>query len=367
MSGEAQMALPSWVRRIFTTLRSASFRGNGLYLDEKSFRFELARERVRVDRNASPLAVLTIELPSDRATSRDFDFLGRLLVRRLRITDTVGFLAHRVVGVLLPDTSKSGAWKVASDICAFYAVGHDRPNCEVYVYPDEHPHASRHDGGPRDQESADKLAPTSIDGLLAQGTPAWKRIIDVLGAMIGLITAAPLLMVCAAAIKLTSPGPALYAQEREGLGGRRFRMYKLRTMRVNADEMQAALRKYSEQDGPAFKMTNDPRTTWLGRWLRVTSLDELPQLWNVLRGEMSLVGPRPLPTGESLACERWQRQRLLVAPGMTCFWQVSGRNTVAFDQWMRMDVQYLRQRSLWCDLFLIFATAPSILFKRGPR
>jgi lipopolysaccharide/colanic/teichoic acid biosynthesis glycosyltransferase len=272
--------------------------------------------------------------------------------------------------VLLPDTSNSGAWKVASDICAFYPVGHDRPDCEVYVYPDETP--PRHEGQPlREHSPADHSPsppkPTSIDALLAQGTPAWKRAIDVVGAAIGLAASAPVLMVCAAAIKLTSRGPALYTQEREGLGGRRFRIYKFRTMHPGADAEKDSLREYSEQDGPAFKMTNDPRTTWIGRWLRKTSLDELPQLWNVLRGEMSLVGPRPLPTGESLACSPWQRQRLYVTPGMTCIWQVNGRNTVGFDQWMRMDLQYLRRRSFLCDLQLLLVTAPSIFLKRGPR
>jgi lipopolysaccharide/colanic/teichoic acid biosynthesis glycosyltransferase len=130
---------------------------------------------------------------------------------------------------------------------------------------------------------------------------------------------------------------------------------------------QSALLHHSEQDGPAFKMRDDPRTTWIGRWLRRTSLDELPQFWNVLCGEMSLVGPRPLPTLESLECLPWQRQRLWVVPGMTCIWQVRGRNTVTFDQWMRMDLQYSRRRSLLRDLQLIIATAPSIVLKRGPR
>jgi lipopolysaccharide/colanic/teichoic acid biosynthesis glycosyltransferase len=310
--------------------------------------------------------VLTIELPPDRATSRDFDFLGRLLVRRLRITDTIGFLSNGLIGVLLPDTSKSGAWKVASDICAVYPVGHDRPNCEVFVYPDEP--LPRHDGAAQlDHQSADSAASASIDALLAQSTPAWKRTIDVVGAVTGLVLLAPLLLLVAAAIKLTSRGPAFYSQEREGLGGQRFQIYKLRTMRLNAEMHQSALRDYSEQDGPAFKMRDDPRTTWIGRWLRMTSLDELPQLWNVLRGEMSLVGPRPLPTSESLECLPWQRQRLWVAPGMTCIWQVRGRSTVTFEQWMRMDLQYLRRRSLLCDLHLLLTTGPSIVLRRGPR
>jgi hypothetical protein len=137
------MALPLWVRNLSAKLRSRNSRGNSFFLDEKRFRFEIARERMRVDRNGSPLAVLTIELPRDRATPRDFDFLGRVLTRRLRITDTFGFLSNGVIGVLLPDTSKSGAWKVASDICAFYPVGHDRPNCDVIVYPDERPQLGR--------------------------------------------------------------------------------------------------------------------------------------------------------------------------------------------------------------------------------
>jgi lipopolysaccharide/colanic/teichoic acid biosynthesis glycosyltransferase len=339
--------------------------GNGYFLDEKRFRYEMARERVRVDRNQSPLAVLTIELPSDRATASDFDFLGRLLVRRLRITDTIGWLSQNLVGVLLPDTDKSGAWKVASDICSVYPVGHDRPNCEVYVYPEEPPH--RHDGSNGAAHPDESVVPSSVDTLLAQPTPPWKRLIDIIGASIGLLTSAPLLLTCVAAIKLSSHGPAFYTQEREGFAGRRFRMFKLRTMHVGAEKRQQSLRAMSEQDGPAFKMTDDPRTTAVGRWLRASSFDELPQFVNVLRGEMSLVGPRPLPTVESLACSPWQRQRLWVAPGMTCIWQISGRNTVKFDQWMRMDVAYVRRRSLLYDMRLILNTWPSLVFKRGPR
>jgi lipopolysaccharide/colanic/teichoic acid biosynthesis glycosyltransferase len=366
MSRNVEMALTSWLAKVPTKLRFTRFRSNGFFLDEKNFQFEMVRERARVDRNGSSLAIVTIELPLDRAAVRDFDFLGRVLLRRLRITDTIGFLSNRVVGVLLPDTSKSGAWKVASDICGVYPVGHDRPNCEVIVYPDETP--QRHEGASKhDHQPADRAAPISIDTLLARATPAWKRAIDVVGAVIGLIVSAPLLLLIAATIKLTSRGPILYVQEREGFAGRRFRILKLRTMRVGAEAHQAALQEYSEQDGPAFKMTRDPRTTWIGRWLRRTSLDELPQFWNVLRGEMSLVGPRPLWTCEATQCSPWQRQRLSVLPGLTCFWQVRARNIVTFDEWMRMDVQYARRRSLLCDLQLLVATPTAIVFGSGPR
>jgi lipopolysaccharide/colanic/teichoic acid biosynthesis glycosyltransferase len=360
------MAFAIWLRALSRTIWPNGNRGNGLFLDEKSFRFELSRERMRVDRNRSPLAVLTIELPANRAAPADFDFLARVLIRRLRITDTFGFLGPRKVGVLLPDTTETGAWKVASDICNVYPVGHDRPNCEVYVYPEDS--NSRRDRTPEsEQETVVEDAAASIETLFAQPTPVLKRAIDVLGAIVGLTLSLPILAVAGVAIKLSSKGPVFYTQLREGLGGRRFRIYKLRTMQQGADENKSALRQHSVQDGPAFKMENDPRTTWVGRLLRATSLDELPQFWNVLVGDMSLVGPRPLPVDESIQCAPWQRRRLSVAPGMTCIWQVTGRSRVSFDEWMRMDLRYVRRRSLLCDMSLLLSTAPSVVVSRGPR
>lgn len=372
------MALAIWLRALPATIWPSGNRGNGFFLDEKSLRFELTRERMRVDRKESTLAVLTIELPADRSRPADFEFLGRVLIRRLRITDTIGFIADRKIGVLLPDTSETGAWKVASDVCSVFPVGHDRPNCEVFVYPEDK--APRREqkvesdqdttGREADQTLADPVAQnivSSMESLLAEPTPSWKRAIDVLGAIVGLVLSLPLILIAATAIKLNSRGPVFYAQWREGLGGRRFRIFKLRTMRAGADLDQPALRALSVQDGPAFKMQNDPRTTWVGRILRATSLDELPQFWNVLLGDMSLVGPRPLPVHESLQCSPWQRQRLAVAPGMTCIWQVSGRSRVSFEQWMRMDLQYVRRRSLLCDMTLLLSTAPSVVASRGPR
>lgn len=360
------MALAPWLRKLPRKIWFQKRSSNGYFQDEEAFQFELARERMRVDRNGSPLAILMIDLPAARSVPRDYDFLGRVLAGRLRITDTAGFLPRRQVGVLLPDTSKSGAWKVASDICGVYPVGHDRPNCDVLTYPDD---ASQWTDGESDrkEQPVGESGEALLDGLLALKTPTWKRVIDVIGASVGLALSAPLLLAIAVAIKLTSRGPAFYSQEREGLGGRRFRIYKLRTMRLDADRLQSSLRQYSEQDGPAFKMSRDPRTTWIGRWLRTTSMDELPQLWNVVRGEMSLVGPRPLPIDESLQCTPWQRQRLVVLPGLTCVWQIWGRNTVSFDEWMRMDLQYVRRQSFIYDTQLLLKTAPSLVLQRGPR
>jgi lipopolysaccharide/colanic/teichoic acid biosynthesis glycosyltransferase len=138
-------------------------------------------------------------------------------------------------------------------------------------------------------------------------------------------------------------------------------------MRDGAHSEQEALRGENEQDGPAFKITNDPRVTLVGRILRKTSIDELPQLWNVLRGEMSLVGPRPLPCEESRNCESWQRRRLDVTPGLTCIWQVRGRSQVSFPEWMRMDLAYTKVRTFWHDVKLILATVPAVLLRRGAK
>jgi lipopolysaccharide/colanic/teichoic acid biosynthesis glycosyltransferase len=359
------MVLAPWVRKLKSKVTGKERLKTRYLLEEDAFRFEASRERVRADRSQSPLAILAIELPVDRATRRDILFLARELERRLRVTDTAGFLSDRRVGVLLPDTPSEGAWKVASDICDLYPVGHDRPNCEVFVYPDDH-------GPPADRELQREQAPagsatSQFDSLFVYPTPFLKRSVDVLGATLGLIIAAPLIAAIAALIKASSAGPVFYSQEREGHGGRPFRIYKFRTMRPDAHYLQSALRAYSEQDGPAFKMSNDPRTTWIGRWLRRASLDELPQLWNVLRGDMSLVGPRPLPTEESVQCVGWQRHRLAVVPGLTCLWQISGRNTVSFAEWMRMDLAYLRRRSLAYDVNLLLRTPPALVFQRGPR
>ena len=362
------MILATWLRQLPSRIRvwSRPDRGNGVLLDERRFRFEVARERMRTDRNGSPLAILMIELPIDRATEGDFDFLGRVLSERLRITDTAGIISSRCVGVLLPDTTKSGAWKVASDVCGVYSPGHDRPDCDVYVYPEER--NGKFDESAESDEVRDaNSVREELRSLFVNCTPTSKRTIDIVGAFVGLVVASPLLLAIAAVIKATSRGPVLFTQEREGLGGRRFRIVKFRTMRLNADSQQATLRPHSEQDGPAFKMSRDPRTTRIGRWLRRTSLDELPQLWNVLRGDMSLVGPRPLPTGESLQCLPWQRRRLTVAPGMTCIWQIWGRNTVTFDEWMRMDLQYVRRQSLGYDIRLLAKTPPAVVLKQGPR
>jgi lipopolysaccharide/colanic/teichoic acid biosynthesis glycosyltransferase len=360
-----KMPLLPWLRKPRIKFAGGSKSRDRFPLDAHDFRREATRERVRADRSNTHLAILVIDLPADRRESRDFAFLCNVLSQRLRITDTAGQLPDGRVAVLFPDTRKDGAWKVASDICDHYPLGHDRPDCEVFLYPDESV-PFQDDSQPRAKQPAESRN-NPLESLFANPTPMLKRGVDIAGAIAGLIACAPLLVILAALIKLTSRGPVFYSQWREGHGGRLFRIHKFRTMCADAHQRQSSLRAHSVQDGPAFKMRHDPRTTWIGKFLRRTSLDELPQFWNVLIGEMSLVGPRPLPTHESVQCLPWQRQRLLVVPGLTCIWQVKGRSTVTFVEWMRMDLQYVRHRSMLCDLQLLLATGPSIFLTKGPR
>jgi len=166
-------------------------------------------------------------------------------------------------------------------------------------------------------------------------------------------------------VKLTSPGTVLYRQTRCGLGGRRFLLYKFRSMAADADARRAEVEQLNELDGPAFKMADDPRCTPLGRWLRRFSLDELPQLWNVLRGDMSFVGPRPPLPEEVERYATWQRRRLRMRPGLTCLWALEGRSQLSFDRWMRLDLAYIDNWSLWLDLKIFLRTIPVVLFGRG--
>lgn len=193
-----------------------------------------------------------------------------------------------------------------------------------------------------------------------------KRVVDVMVSLIGLMVLSPVFLIIALGIKLFSSGPVLFKQSRIGLNGREFLCYKFRTMVKDAEALKAQLTTLNEMSGPAFKITNDPRVTKVGRLLRKFSLDELPQLFNVLRGDLSLVGPRPPILDEVQRYERWQRRRLSMRPGITGIWQVEGRNTISdFDAWVRLDLQYIDNWSLMLDFKILLKTIPSVLMGRG--
>jgi len=192
-----------------------------------------------------------------------------------------------------------------------------------------------------------------------------KRAFDVLASSIALVLLAPVIAVLAVLVKLSSPGPVFYRSTRVGRGGRPFTFYKLRSMVKDADLKRRNLAHMNEADGPVFKIARDPRITGIGRFMRSTSLDEVPQFWNILKGDMSLVGPRPPIPEEVAQYEPWQLRRLDVLPGLTCLWQISGRSRIGFQEWMRLDLEYIRHQSFRLDLKILLRTIPAVLSREG--
>jgi len=386
----------------------------------------LRRETARADRTGRPFCLVLFKVPAGGRRSSSAFRLARELLRLARLTDEVGWYSDDYLAALLPDTPAGGAKIFAARVSVSVARRAAAPQSLLYVYPETAlpagnearlaqpeqlkangnghangngyhnghglPEGKSHQtiGGRRETMLAPDgpatthavlvpqtqcalpvaqpgLSSASVQELLVHPIPAWKRFLDIAGALFGLLVLFPVMAVAAIGIRLTSPGPIIFRQKRSGLGGRPFLIYKFRTMTADAEKRKRELRPLSEQDGPAFKIENDPRLTRFGRFLRKTSIDELPQLWNVLKGDMSLVGPRPLPCDEAEACRPWHRRRLDVTPGLTCIWQVKGRSRVTFDEWVRMDVAYMRRRTLAHDLWLLIITIPAVLLRRGAR
>jgi len=194
---------------------------------------------------------------------------------------------------------------------------------------------------------------------------ATKRLGDIVGSVIGIVLTGPIMLACAVLIRLTSHGPILFRQNRSGLNGRPFVMYKFRTMQQDAENRRAEIAHLNESDGPVFKIRRDPRITKVGRILRRWSLDELPQLFNVLKGDMAIVGPRPPIPAEVAEYDRWQRRRLSMRPGLTCLWQIMGRHHIGFDEWMRLDLYYIDHWSLTLDMLIVAKTVPTVLGGTG--
>jgi exopolysaccharide biosynthesis polyprenyl glycosylphosphotransferase len=219
-----------------------------------------------------------------------------------------------------------------------------------------------------------RMYPTDLYGtpmLTVSATPRQpvallaKRAIDLVGSTVAIIVLSPVFAIATLLVKATSKGPIFFTQERCGLNGRTFKLYKFRSMYRDAEARRASLASRNEMSGPVFKIKDDPRITPVGKWMRRSSIDELPQFWNVLAGDMSLVGPRPPIPDEVKKYERWQRRRLSMKPGITCLWQVSGRNGIDFEDWMRLDLAYIDTWSLRLDVQILLRTVPVVLTARG--
>lgn len=374
----------------------------GLSIGE--FERAVLREKARTERNGRRFSLLVF---TPRGPREDLERLLPILARRVRLSDLVGRLDAERLAVILPETGGFEAWTLADSVLDLGGASGLEFDCSVHTFPFEG-HSGEDDHGGGDGPSngngtqngngthrngngkhaplvEDPGTPTDLRakgrgttrpsqerrpvGDLSQAfllpLPRWKRCMDVILAALLLVVAIPVSILTAIAIKLTSPGPILFKQLRVGRAGRTFTFYKFRTMCVDAEASKGDLLHRNEQEGPVFKMANDPRVTPIGTFLRRSSIDEIPQLWNVLRGDMALVGPRP-PTPEEVSkYETWQLQRLNLTGGLTGSWQVSGRSLVGFVDWVRMDIRYARERGFWHDLVLLAKTPWAVLSRRG--
>ncbi len=340
------------------------------------------RERSRTDRNGRAFCMLVFW--KDGQTDYDLRPLAKHLRELMRLYDLLGSLDNKHLAVLLPETDPVGARTFAenslSQFCDPQLGEAHGLSYEICSYPlDSDGSSNPEDCSDRPNEASSKqpkgselvaksaTAATAQDlsGAFLQPIGWGRRFIDILVSATSLLLLSPVLIGAALAVRFSSPGPAIYTQLRAGLGGVPFKFYKFRSMYLDADERRAKLQDRNEKSGPIFKMKNDPRITRVGRYLRKTSIDELPQLYNVLRGDMTLIGPRPPTLDEVEKYSLWQRKRLDRTGGITCIWQVSGRSEIKFEEWVRMDIEYQQKRSFWFDVKLVLKTFGAVFSGRG--
>lgn len=289
--------------------------------------------------------------------------LVETILERKRALDDLGWYEGQPT-LLLRSTTREGAEILARDVLDLLRASQvdlaEVPEFEVRCFPEEQDSSDRGSGD--GDESQRPVAPLPV-----RTVPAWKRGMDIAGSTVGLIVLAPVMLIVTVAIRLTSKGPIFFLQDRTGHGLRRFKIFKFRTMLPNAEAQQEDLQHLNEMDGPLFKSDEDPRLTPIGKFLRRASLDELPQLFNVLRGEMSLVGPRALSPAPA-HYEPWQLRRFVVRPGLACTWQADRREETDFRAWMRSDLRYVQSGpTLRGDLALLVRIAARVISCRGGR
>lgn len=355
----------------------------GLTAAEFDAAFEL--ESIRSERSGHPLSLVVFTMRGDEDVQACVEVLCTAIEERKRQYDTVGLPEAHRIGVLLPYTGAVGARAFAEDVLqrsglengrAFASVSSNEgglngiatpestdapaPKIEVAVPEEVAEEAATPADAPTDSRSV-----ASIWHEFQRKPSIGKRTLDIAGSGAALVVLSPVLITAAALVKWSSPGPILFAQQRAGQFGRPFMLLKFRSMYIDAEARKQDLLHLNEMDGPVFKIKNDPRITPVGRWLRRWSIDELPQFYNVLRGDMSLVGPRPPTLDELPGYETWHLRRLTRRGGLTCIWQTSGRNNVAFQEWMRMDMRYMRRQSIWTDISLIAKTVWTVATGHG--
>jgi lipopolysaccharide/colanic/teichoic acid biosynthesis glycosyltransferase len=368
------------------------------------FRAALEREQARAERNGHRLSLALLPANGDSET-RGTPRLIHALKQRLRVMDEAGWFEDGWIGVLMPYTPADGAWRMVKDVCQLTEGQPSPGDCRVYTYPydwlaggqecpeptvmAEHPPYRAEDSLPVARPAgcpdepglcaaaaSDEYAPppTRVYPLQSQfrsDLSTGQRCLDIACSLVGLAMSAPIFLVTALVIKLVSPGPVFFKQVRIGQGAKPFLLWKLRTMTVDADASihrnhVARFIRDGERDGepaarPMTKLDDDPRVIPLGLFLRGACIDELPQLINVLRGEMSLVGPRPPIPYEVQDYQPWQRRRLDTVPGLTGLWQVSGKNKLTFEEMVRLDIQYNRKKSLWMNITIMLRTPRAII------
>ncbi len=348
--------------------------------NQKTFHIAIQRERARSDRTGNGFSLVLFHVGSDHGVNSLAGNLIEILVNRLRCTDELGWFDQNQIGVLLFDTTtEKGVQRFVSYLkdANEKAQHHDLdfPDYKVYVYPDdwkgkqpETPEDNDVDEKDLAQQHMDSFAmpPEQITLNFRNIMPWWKRPLDIFGASIGILVLTPLFFIVALYIKIISPnGPVFFKQERIGLSGRPFTMWKLRTMKPNIDssahKAYLASLIHAEEDVPMTKNNDKSQFLFFGRVLRKSCVDELPQLINVFKGEMSMVGPRPPVAYEVEEYEKWHHSRFDTLPGMTGLWQVSGKNRLSFNQMIRLDIRYGRHLSFWQEIWILLWTPVAIL------
>jgi lipopolysaccharide/colanic/teichoic acid biosynthesis glycosyltransferase len=360
---------------------------------EEVFRAVLAHERAVAERNAHFFALLAFKATSKHFRSNAIRILGRVLTDRLRTTDIAGWIDNKTVGVLLPYTRFKDATTVAKHICHKMSVQGVTFEYRIYLYPsEEHGEPTNQNelplaqtlpgadvqgvvgveqgaiGGAQSMSAVGSAAwdkaPQSLEDMCVPPLPVWKRVVDIALSLTGIVLWSPVMLFIAGMIKIVSPGPVFFRQERVGFRGRRFVLMKFRSMRANAEtgSHQAHLAELMRANATLTKLDKvDKRLIPFGRFFRASGLDELPQLFNILRGDMSLIGPRPCVPYEYETFHQWHKRRFDVMPGLTGLWQVSGKNKTTFTEMMRLDVAYTRRRSPLADLKILFKTIPTVI------